>query len=93
LLALLKDLDVNYFEGNGTHEERLSRCQFARQIRMIPGLVEHLRRMIIVFEMNEHFELRESIPADLIERRKMMYKLFKKFTGMQTKTDKIERIT
>jgi len=43
LLALLKDISLHYFGTTGTYEERLTQCQFSKQIRMIPGLKEHLR--------------------------------------------------
>ena len=88
LLALLKDIAIHYFEGIGTHEERLARCQFSQQVKMIPGLLEHLRRTIVVYEVSKHFELSEPIPDDPSERRKMMSKLFKKFTARRARTGK-----
>ena len=88
LLALLKDIAINYFDGIGTHEERLARCQFSQQIRMIPGLLEHLRRMIVVYEVSKHFEWSEPIPDEPSARRKMMFRLFKKFTTRRAKTGK-----
>ena len=87
LLALLKDLEINYFNGSGTHDECLSRCQFSRQIGMIPGLVEHLRRTVDIYQTSEHFEFTEHIPNDPIERKKLMYNLFKKFTRLLFNTN------
>jgi len=57
---------------------------------MLPGLVEHLRRAVDIIEINNDFELNEAIPDDPSERRKMMCKLFKKFTRKRAKTGKNE---
>jgi hypothetical protein len=86
LLALLKDIAINYFEGIGTHEERLTRCQFSRQIEMIPGLVMHLRRSISIYELNDCFEFNGYIPNNnnySSERRKLMHSIFRRFTRLQ----------
>jgi len=85
LLALLKDISINYFSGMGTHEERLANCQFSQQIAMIPGLVEHLRQCINIYIQYEHFELKKHIPDDMAERRKMMHMQFERFTKIQDK--------
>ena len=54
LLTLLKDISINYFGTSGTHEERLDNCQFSKQIKMIPGLREHLRTIIIKILLSAH---------------------------------------
>lgn len=80
LLALIKDIEINYFGGCGLHKERLAKCQFSRQIQMIPGLVEHLRQVSGIYQAMNYFEFKQSIPDDLSERKKMMYSMFLRFT-------------
>ena len=86
ILVLLKDIAVNYFGSTGSHEERLSKCQFARQIKMTPSLEGHLCRASDIFPAHPFFEFKKPIPGDLNERRKLMLELFKKFTNMHTKS-------
>ena len=81
LLVLLKDIAINYFGGHGTHEERLANCQFARQIKMIPGLKAHLQRSIIIYQACDFFKLAPKISNESIKHREIMYKKFKKFTN------------
>ena len=86
LLALIKDIAINYFGNQGLHEERLSKCQFSRQISMIPGLAEHLHQIIGIDEANKYFEFKGSVPDDPADKRKLMYSLFMKFTKQHNKT-------
>ena len=85
LLALLKDIEIHYFAGSGSHDERLSQCQFSQQIAMIPGLLEHLRRASIIYSVHENFKFDQRIPINKTARRKMMYEMFCKFTKAQIK--------
>jgi hypothetical protein len=85
ILALLKDIEIHYFGGTGLHEERLARCQFSRQIAMIPGLAEHLRQVSGIYQACGYFQFKGSIPDDISERRKMMHSLFIRFTKRHAK--------
>jgi len=84
-LVLLKDIHINYFGGQGSHEERLSSCQLSQQIKMIPGLVDHLHRMIGIYEAGGYFEYRKQKPDNPTERKNLRYSLFKKFTTLHNK--------
>ena len=64
LLALLKDIDIHYFSSNGTHEERLANCQLSEQIKMIPGLTEHLRRSNRIYQAKEYFKYMQNTPEN-----------------------------
>ena len=88
LLALLKDISINYFSGNGSHEERLERCQFSRQIAMFSGLDNHLRQICGIYQAGDYFVFKKPIPDDLAQRRKMMFLLFNNFTRLRIKTMK-----
>ena len=80
LLALIKDIAVNYFGSQESHEDCLSNCQFSHQIAMIPNLLEHLRRSSMVYQGHRYFESKQRIPATRTERKKLMYRNFKKYT-------------
>ena len=82
LLALIKDIAINYFGGTGTHRERLAQCQFSKQIAMIPGLNEHLRRASLIYPAHKHYEFQQHKPVEATQWRKMMYKNFTKFTRL-----------
>ena len=86
ILVLLKDIEINYFGSTGSHEERLAKCQFARQIKMTPSLEGHLCRASDIYPAYPFFEFKKRLPDDPIEKRKIMDALFKKFTKMHIKS-------
>jgi len=80
LLALIKDIAINFFGNEGSYSERLLKCQFSRQIQMIPGLVRHLQLSSDIYAAGDYFEYVRDIPCIGIDYRKLMYSLFSKFT-------------
>lgn len=79
LLVLLKDISQAYFGNSGTHDERLARCRFSRQIARVPGLVDHLRRNSEMMQAADHFEYRSTLRKNRKGREVESYEIFKKF--------------
>ena len=86
ILALLRDIEINYFGTSGSYEERLSKCQFERQIRMTPSLVGYLCWVSQIYPALPCFECKKRLPSDPSKRQKIMYELFKKFTKLHLKS-------
>jgi len=81
VLAFIKDIGENYYFGNdGTHEERLSKCRFSRQISIIPGLVDHLHRSAVLHHNFHGSAYRGSSSRKIDTHRIKTFRLFKRFT-------------
>lgn len=88
LLALVKDIDRNYFGGSPfqTHAERLTRCRFGRQIASIPGLDDHLRRCSGLLQASNFYDFMGQESRDRENLRKRCLGLFTRFTKFFLRT-------
>lgn len=80
LLAFIKDIDLYYFGSEGTHDERLAGCRFGKQITIVKGLTEHLRRSCLLFQAQHHFKFNPFKSFDATQLRNTAFFLFRKFT-------------
>ena len=79
LLALLKDIEINYFTRTGTHQERLAKCKLSNQMTMITGLKEHLYRTSIFHQLGNYFKCtKDTLDNNLINKfTRKYYKIYK----------------
>ena len=80
LLAFVKDIDIHYFGSEGTHDERLAQCRFGKQIAIVKGLLEHLRRSCLLYQGQRYFKFIPPKSFDVTQSRELAFSLFRKFT-------------